>query len=245
MSNMSGDPLDDAIFWSSATGDHDWTDFEVPRQVLSVAVARGVIGDADWVEPRANAKRRKFEVRAHDLGHRLTELAKGGETWLTVGGSRPHDWTAFIIISDFIHEEGEVAGLNTMRLRVPRKSFRGTDASDRLWTGFREAHDAGNTGYACIHLEERWRQLTISVYDPPLERIPAFKGILWANFLGGRQLARFDRGVLEKLEAFRVEWAGQEGLFIQASPDVAEADNPEVEKELFRLTDEFRRAKLS
>lgn len=247
---MSGAAVEDAIFWTSATGDHDWTDLAVPRHVLGVAVAGGVIGDADWIEPRANAKRRKFAAPADGLADQvaqlaLADLAKGKQVWLTVGGSSPHEWATHVGLSSFDRERGEVSGLNLVEMHVPREAFQGEDASGRLWAGFREAHDAGSTEWAAIHLLTRYGELAKSVYRPPLETVMRFKGIFWANFLGRRQLARFDRAVLQELEGFRVEWDGEDGLFIRASPDVAEADSPEVEQELFRLTEDFRRAKLS
>ena len=69
-----------------------------------------------------------------------------------------------------------------------------------------------------------------------------FGGVYWANFLGSGQLELLDVNRLRGLVAYVVEWVDDRGLYLVATPNLGDAEKPETESEMARLTAEFRDA---
>jgi hypothetical protein len=118
----------------------------------------------------------------------------------------------------------------------------GPEYSADLIEMFKGVHSPDDTEFACIHPYVRLLQLAAVGYAPPLVFAPMFAGVYWANFLGPGHLDKFDVERLRGLSAYLVEFVGDEGLFLVASPRVDEATGEQAEREMRRLTDEFRRA---
>jgi hypothetical protein len=98
---------------------------------------------------------------------------------------------------------------------------------------------------AYIHADPQWTSLADGAYKPPLVTTPTFAGVFWANFLGPGHLADFDVAKLQSIEAYRTKWHGKTGLSVVSAPTLEEALTPDGEKELLRLTAEFRAAKIA
>ncbi len=101
------------------------------------------------------------------------------------------------------------------------------------------AHIAGN-GFISLSSVIR----SGSCLKPPLVTAPTFAGVFWANFLGPGHLADFDVAKIQSIEAYRTKWHGKTGLSLVSAPTLDDALTPDGEKELLRLTAEFRAAKV-
>jgi hypothetical protein len=90
----------------------------------------------------------------------------------------------------------------------------------------------------------RWCSERNSIRYTPLVTTPTFAGVFWANFLGPGHLADFDVAKIQSIEAYRTKWHGKTGLAVVSAPTLDDALTPDGEKELLRLTAEFRAAKV-
>jgi hypothetical protein len=54
------------------------------------------------------------------------------------------------------------------------------------------------------------------------------------------ELELFDVAKLKRLDAYQIEWVGDDGLFIRVCEDVREAATPTEEAEMIRLTEVMR-----
>jgi hypothetical protein len=175
----------------------------------------------------------------------LAGKAKRGQSYgFEVGGDRPAPWQLSMLLDRWNKSRAQLDGYNTFGVWFESGPFEGIAGSDRLVTAFRTAHTAQNTEFASIHPYVRKSELRdlSGRYSRSLTLGPMFAGVYWANFLGAQHLAFFDVAKLRSLSAYRFELVPDTSLFVQVSQDIAQATSPEVETEMFRLTDAFRAA---
>ena len=232
------------LTWLAATGRHDWYDRRFPARMVGAAVERGLIGACDWVEVGVNKGRRTLRIEAQDLADKLFRLPrrKKGRVYLSAGGSEPDGWELHVTLAPFDEEAGEVEGFSRVNLGFYRPAEETAPFSAGLLAAFTQTHAPDNTEYACVHPYFKIFESTDTVYRRPITISQMFAGVYWANFLGPGHLTQFDLDRLQPLDAYLVEFVGREGLVLVATPDVAEADDPAVERKLLALTEVFRRA---
>lgn len=234
------------LLWSALTGFHDWSagDRAPLRELIQQARQAGLVGEID-----RGADTNDKSVSSPD-GESILEKLLAGKAKrnlsyrFEVGGERPRPWQLNVLLARWNEEDARLRGYNNFRLSFESAGFAGAAGSDRLIDAFRAMHTPQNTEFASIHPYERWGALTNihGPYEEPLTIGPMFAGVSWASFLGPQHLKYFDEAKLKSLSTYRFELRPGQSLFMQVSPDVAQATSPEVEAEMFRLTDAFRAA---
>ena len=234
--------------WLASTRFHDWRAGQraTPRRLIAGLQEANLIGPVEW-SAAAPRNRRRLAKRGEDrlkalLDHEPPERSSHG---FDAGGAVPAPWELSMLLAPFDEAEGQVRGYNLMNLRFSSAPFSGTDGSEALVRAFRALHTSAQTEVACVHPRAHLQQLSdplTGLYGVPLTFGPMFSGVVWLNFLGPRHLELFDLDRLRKVEAHQVEWTADGGLFLRATAKVGEADSPAVERELVRLTEQFRGA---
>ena len=238
-------------YWGGITSYHDWFDEQrtIPRRMLSVLQQAGLIGSVSWVAVGPDDKHRAVEGESEALERLLDHRPRRGALYrIAAGGERPTPWNMTLGLFPFNKSEGRVEGYNILNLWFEAESWAGPERSDALVKLFRSIHTPADTEAAFIHPYDRWSELSDTLrghYGKPVTSGPFFSGVYWANFLGREHLALFDLSKLRDLQAYQVEWIGDDGLFIRVCRDIADATSSEVEEEMFRLTDRFKAAKLT
>ncbi|HEU4597398.1 MAG TPA: hypothetical protein VFS10_19875 [Pyrinomonadaceae bacterium] len=233
------------LLWRAASSVHNWRDRALPYQLIKAAVAHGLVGATDWIEVGIRAGgRRATRVEPDDLALELFRLAPQAADQIAVsaGGTEPRYWDLHVRLEPFDPETKQVEGYSMINLEFDMPAEVDAAYSADLIEMFKGVHSPGNTEFACIHPYVRLLQLAAVGYAPPLVFAPMLAGIYWANFLGPGHLDKFDAERLRGLSAYLVEFVGDEGLLLVVSPRVDEATTEQVEREMQRLTDEFRRA---
>jgi hypothetical protein len=196
---------------------------------------RATSSRSDW---RGGGPLRRVTDAAARLGLiERTGVEPGAE--VAVSGKDPAPWEIYANVYPFDQESGWVDGMNNLFLTFDRS--RVTD-SKALAEAFFETSAPGDVEYAMIHPWDHWSELSDRQYEVPVTVNIQFRGVSWATFLGPGHLDEFDRKKLQDLEAHEVRWVDDKGLFVLAVPDLAEADSPETEPVLERLTGRFRAA---
>jgi hypothetical protein len=234
------------LHWRGTTRYHDWFDRTIPRRMLERARALNLIGDVEWFSVGPDDVRQEIGRDDGVLDRLLDHKPKRGASHrFSAGGSRPHPWEMALLLMPYLAGE-RVQGYNTLNLWFPAEAFPGTAGSDALVRALREIHTQEDTEFAFIHPYERWSQLTDTLAGPygrPLTIAPMFAGVFWATFLGRGHLADFDVDKLRDLQAYELQWLGENGLFLRVCADVRDAVTADVEQQMLRLTETFRRAR--
>jgi hypothetical protein len=238
--------MSNRLFWTALSRFHDWSDKEFPLRMINGAVSVGAIGSAEWVSMEPG-KRQNIHIDYLDrLGEQLLSLARPDRQnkiiTLNAGGSSPSPWSLTVFIPPFVPEAGRLWGYSVVGIEFERAIFESSERSQALIQAFMETHTPDDTEYACIHPYARLQAMRDTIYKPPLTVTPMFAGVYWANFLGPGQLTQFDISRLCPLSAYIVKWLDHEALFLIITPNVADADSQQVEKEMLCLTAEFRHA---
>jgi len=239
------------ILWRGITSYHDWFDQQrtIPRRILSELQQAGLIGSVDWVATGPDDKHRAVERESDALERLLDHRPRRGALYrIAAGGDSPTPWNMTLGLFPFNKPEGRVEGYNILNLWFEAEPWVGPERSDVLVQLFRSIHTPADTEAAFIHPYHRRSELSDTLsghYAKAVTSRPFFSGVYWANFLGREHLALFDLSKLRDLEAYQVEWTGEDGLFIRVCRDIADATRPEVEAEMFRLTDRFKAALLT
>lgn len=193
---------------------------------------RATSGRSDW--KGGGAFRRVIDAAAKLGLIEPTDLEPGREVEASGEG-----WEIYANVYPFDEESGWVDGMNNLFLTFDRSRVSDSKA---LAEAFFETSAPGDVEYAMIHPYDHWSDLSSGPYDVPVTVNIQFRGVSWATFLGPGHLDEFDRKKLKDLEAHEVRWVDDKGLFVLAVPDLADADKPETEPILERLTERFRKA---
>lgn len=236
------------LHWSGSTRYHDW--YTKPRTIvksmLSQAQQAGLFGLVDWVSLGHDDERKEVKHSESLLTRLLDHGSKRGLSHLVAaGGTKPFAWNMNLLLFPFQKNIGKVQGYNIFNLWFEAKAFSEPDASDMLMQVFNTIHTPDNTEFAFIHPYKRWSELSGvgGHYEVPVTLGPMFSGVYWAIFLGREHLAFFDLSKLRNLQSYQVEWIDDDGLFVRVSQDIADATSPDVEEEMFRLTEIFKNAR--
>jgi hypothetical protein len=210
---------------------------EIPLRILETWLSLGLVTNADWLEGK-NGKQRKVSIAPTDLPTQLREQPVGKDDTISfrVGGGNPQPWRLSVIIFP------ATEGMSLFNLTVNYDD--GEAVSTPSTQGFVDMYTPDMVDAAYIHADPQWTSLASGPYKPPLVTTPTFAGVFWANFLGPGHLADFDVAKLQAIEAYRTKWYGKTGLSLVSAPTLDDALTPDVEKELLRLTAEFRAAKV-
>jgi hypothetical protein len=245
---MSKQPpkMGNRLLWRAATSFHDWLDRALPERLMRAAVARQLVGPTDWIEVGIQAGGwREARIEPEDLAAELFRLATAqpdGQLAFSAGGTAPRYWNLHVRLEPCDPETKQVEGYSMINLEFDRPAVVDADYSAGLIEMFKSMHAPDNTEFACIHPYRRLIELAGGGFAPPLLWGPMFAGVYWANFIGPGHLDRFDLERLRGLSAYLVEFVGDEGFFLVVSPRVDEATSEQTEREMQRLTEEFRRA---
>jgi hypothetical protein len=224
------------LLWRNATRTHDWMDLEIPLHILETWLSLGLVKHADWMEGKGG-KPRRASIAPSDLSKHLPKhpVGKDNRIVFRIGGDSPRQWslTAFIFPS--------TEGMSLFNLSLGLDSQEAISAP--LMQGFTDLYNPEMVDSAIIHADPQWTLLASGPYKPPLVTTPTFAGVFWANFLGPGHLAEFCVPKLHAIQAYRVKWHGERGLSVISTSTFDEALTPDGEKELLRLTAEFRAAK--
>jgi hypothetical protein len=238
------------IHWRGATRYHDWLgdDRALARRILKRVEDAGLLGEASWYSV-GDSTRRTPPPGKPVLDTLLARKPRRGlPLALGAGGESPFPWELGLALARYDPDAGQVRGFNMLNLWFPIGRFAGKAGSDELVEIFREVHNPGNTEFAMLHPDPRWFELTDVIdgeYGEPLTFSPMFQGVSWAVFLGKGQLELFDVDKLRGLDAYGVDWDGDDSLFLRVSEDVATATSAAVEAKMFALTGAFRRARAN
>src|SRR5215213_11112894 len=215
--------------------------------MLSTAQQAGLIGSVDWIAVGPDDIRKPVERQPDTLERLLEHRPRRGALYrIAAGGDSPWAWNMTLGLFPFDKSEGRVEGYNILNLWFEAELWSGPERSDALVKLFRSIHTPTDTEVAFIHPYDRWSELSNTLggrYAKPVTSGPFFSGVYWANFLGREHLALFDLSKLRDLQTHQIESTGDDGLFIRVCRDVADAMSPEVEEEMFRLTDLFKAAR--
>ena len=236
------------IYWSGSTRFHNWYDKNrtIPRYMLSKAKQTGIIGDVDWVaigpydEPMAVERDDFMLERLLDHHPRRGELYR-----IAAGGDEPISWRMTLGLFQFQKSRGQVEGYNILNFWFDSKKYSSPEGSDSLVRVFREINTPDNTEFASVHPYDRRSALQDTLsgeYGRPVTLRPLFSGVYWANFIGRKHLELFNLTQLRELKAYQVEWEGEDGLFLRVTHDLRDATSAVTEREMFRLTEQFRMA---
>jgi hypothetical protein len=227
-----------SLIWRNATRTHDWMDLQIPLRLLETWLSLGLVTNADWFEGR-NGRQRKVSIAPGALASELRKQRPAGKNnsiVFSVGGSTPRPWS----VTAYIFPATE--GMCLFNLNVDH------DDKDAFVVpppqNFIDMYTPDMVDAAYIHAEPQWGDLADGPYKPPLVTAPTFAGVFWANFLGPGHLADFDVAKIQSIEAYRTKWHGKTGLAVVSAPTLDDALTPDGEKELLRLTAEFRAAKV-
>lgn len=232
------------VLWKANSGHHDWSDGVLFRCLMAHAQSLGLIGPIKWMQCGEADERVPVSLPAGaDLPDQLLALAEPDEgiIALSAGGDDPAPWEVFWKVYPFKPKNG-LMGINTYWLTFDRSLVPDRSKSDHLLQAFQAAHTSANTEYAMIHPYAHWNDLTDGPYEVPVTIAPMFRGVYWANFLGGRQIEEFEYKRLIDLHLKRVHWQGRTGLIFITAPELAVADSLSVEVEMVHLNQNFRRA---
>lgn len=237
--------MTDWLLWRSATRFENWRDRSFPVRLLRECAAHGVIGRAAWIDVGITGDRTAVEIGSDQLPTRVFEAlpATTGSLQVSVGGRDPHGWVVDIALDPFNPDAGRVAGYNIITVTLAAAAFADDARCDALVRTFRSVNEGGQGEFAFLHPHDRYYQLTSDPYRRPLVFTPMFEGVLWCTYLGPRHLAEFDVGRLGGLVGHTVDRRGDEALFLQVTRHWRDAELPDVEAEMQRMTEVFRSAK--
>lgn len=238
--------MEQQILWRSSTTEHDWRNGPFLPALLDQATRLGLIGPVTW--QKAGIKGHREKVNLTTAGALLAHLPQpqAGEpptSVLEAGGESPRPWTVKLSVALLDEKTGQPQNVSMAWLFFDAHWADESSAqSHALRQTFLELHDPQNTDYAFIHPYQHWMDFSERYYKRALTTGSMFRGVFWANFLGPGQLERFDPAKLASLPAYETRWLEQQGLFVIATPDIRDVVEPSGEKELVRLTEEFRQA---
>jgi len=234
------------IFWTALSRFHDWTDKKFPSRMLQNAVDAGLVGPVEWISVQERPRR---PLRLDDLsrlGESLFARAKPRPKHkiivLEAGGTVPAPWRVTAHLPPFVPDENRLWGYGVVSIIFDQSRAETEAASAVILNAFAATNTPDVTEYACIHPYDRLLGLRAKEYDRPVTFTPFFAGAYWANFLGEAQLELFDLSRLRDLKAYRVSWTGDRGLLLVITPNLADAEKPESEREMERITEVFRKA---
>lgn len=244
------------LHWTGSTRFHDWykNDKQIPRQMFSAAHKLGLIGEIEWVAfgPKdqqilIQQYRSRSDEKDQDVLLRLLDHEPPGNALfrIALGGASPFKWKVTLGLFPFDQQTQTVAGYNIINFWFDSELFGGKDGADRLFDGFTSLHNKTNSEFASIHHYQRWNELTDPLdgeYQDPLTISPMFTGIMWANFLDQNHLQYFNVEQLRDLKSDFLVWRDDE-LIIRICEHPSDAIQPEIEKEMVRLTEIFRQSR--
>lgn len=228
------------LLWRTATRTHDWTTRESPLRLLEAWCSLGLVTAADWVEG-SNGRRRKAALPVAEVVRavRTAPVEADGRLSVRYGGRGPREWTLTVLVFP------RATGMSLFNLTAGGEEPVDAAASGRLAQAFRGLYTPDTADAAYLHADPQWTMLAGGPYKPPLVTTPTFAGVFWANFLGPGHLPEFDLPKLKAVSAHQLEWQGDAGLTVVATPTLPDALAPDGERELLRLTAEFRAAKAA
>ena len=232
------------VLWKANSGRRDWREGAPLRRLLGHAHALGLLSAVTWVKRSEAAEPVPTALQAGpDLADWLLAQAEPDEgvVELSAGGIDPAPWRVFWNACRFDSEHG-VMGLNTLWFTFDRSRVADRLQSDRLLEAFMVAHTPSDTEYAVIHPYDHWSDFAEAHYRAPVTITPMFRGVYWANYLGGRHLEQFDLQRLADLRCQQLRWLDRTGLFFVTAPELSAADSRPAEAEMLRLSDYFQQA---
>ncbi len=235
------------LHWSAATRFHDWFDADLtfPNWVVKKLEESNLIGEVDWVEYGFEDK--KLDVAGS--GNHLQEYLKQKKSkkqflQFTAGGSVNGKWKISIGLSKFNEQIQQVLGYNIINFWFSLENGYHADDSKQIIEIFKMLHSDKNTEFAFMHPWERVHELTdfakSGPYTDPITISPMFSGVYWVNFLGAKHLEFFELKELKRIDSPYFEWIGEDSLLIILTSDYRDSLNPDVEKEMFSLTQKFK-----
>lgn len=242
---MEGDSVPDRITWKGTSSVHDWSDGRLFSRLVERAGELGLIGPATWAQAgwEDEPEEYRIEYPGQLVPSFLASAAPGdGMTFWKAGGEAPLPWSVALVVCPFDDSIQAVWGLNVISLDFDRSLIATPPRSQDLADAFESVHSPENTEYAFIHPTDHFERFGADHYEIPVTIGPMFRGVWWANFVGPGHLNQFDRDELAALSAYRTKWLDRRGLFLLATPDINEVEEPPAEAELLRLTKLFRAA---
>lgn len=231
------------IQWISLSRFCDWdTEYRnIPKQMIAEVFNSGLLKEGEWIKTGIDNEE-QLPYSKEQLSQYLDKEIGNEEIYLlTLGGSTPDTWEMSLGLSPFVPAINQARGYNILDIQCQINL-----GDEELITLFKKVHQGNETEFAFIHPYKRWDDLSDTVfgeYGEPITFRPAFSGVFWAIFFGKGHLELFDTEKLKQLNAYQVEWIN-DGLFVRVSKHLSEVENPEVEEEMFRLTEEFKKALL-
>jgi len=204
-----------------------------------------LIGEVEWVEEAPRDRRRKAKGAAtfDQLLDREPDDLRSRR--FSVGGTLPHPWTLSILMATWNEEDQQARGYNVLSLCFESALIKELEP-DHLSSVFRKVNESRSTEVGLIHPYERWSDLTDTLhgeYGEPVTFGPIFPGVAWMNFLGHEHLQLFGTE-LRRLQTHDVQWSDDGGLYFQVCENIEDACTPEIEEEMFRLTQQLRSARI-
>ena len=232
------------VLWKANSSRHDWRDGALLCRLIAHAQSLGLIGAVTWVQCAEAAERAPITLPpGPQLADQLLAMAEpaDGVVEISAGGDEPAPWEIFWNTYPVDPEYGLV-GLNTLWFTFDRSGVPDRPRSDRLLEAFMAAHTPADTEPALIHPYEHWSDFAGQHYQVPVTIAPMFRGVYWANYLGGGHLEAFDLQRLADLHCQQVHWQGRVGLIFVTAAELVAADSPAAEAEMLRLNGYFRQA---
>ena len=236
------------LIWRAATRFHDWErkDKNFIYNMCHILDENQLIGNFEWFSMGP----KDVKISALNSNMSLKELLnynpkRNNVFRIGAGGESPSRWELTLGLFPFQSSIGRVEGFNIINIYFNANTLLNPSASDDLVKIFRLIHTPDNTEFAFIHPYQRYDELAnplFGQYHNPLTIGTMFTGITWCTFLGKEHLKLFQISNLQHIKAYEVNWTGQDGLFIRISQNVEDTLTAETEKEMFKLTEEFRNA---
>ncbi len=240
------------LYWNGATRYHDWykSKNEIPRQIFESIKALQVFEEVQWMYVGIDEDKKTPVNKDFDVVEYLSKIKeKKNESFsFNLGSSKPFDWEVNLLLFPYVSSMNQIRGINMFNFYFQNDHFLTDDGSDLLAETFKKAHTVEDTEFAFVHPENRHRELTDALdgqYQNPLTFGPMFNGVFWVVFLGKEHLNFFDTEKLQNIQCYQHEWVNNnEGLYIRMTKNILDSMTPEIEKEMFQLTRQFKEALL-
>ncbi|GAA4276780.1 hypothetical protein [Aquimarina mytili] len=240
------------LYWSGTTRYHDWykNRNEIPRQIFENINDLQVFDQVEWMYEGMYEDEKKPVEKGFDVIQYLLKIKekKNGSFCVNLGSSKPFDWEANLLLFPYVSSMKQIRGMNRFNFYFQSDHFLADDGSDLLAETFKKAHTIQDTEFAFIHPNDRYSELTDSLdgeYQNPLTFGPMFNGIFWLIFLGKQHLDFFDIEKLQNIKCYQHEWVNNnEGLYMRMTKNILDVITPEIERDMFQLTKQFKEALL-
>lgn len=193
------------LIWCATAYGSDWRTSDFPGRFLRTAAELGLVARIETVRVGAEGDPIEPPDSVTALSQVLWELPRQDLTAKGSGEGGPWSVSARFSAEDPSGPRGRLF----LTAHLPE---RGGEADAALLAAFRRIHTAADTDYAFIHPPEEWGELT-SLHRP-LVSSATFETVLWANFLGPREVAFFRRDALDDIPPEHASWRDDGGLVV-------------------------------